>query len=78
MRKTRSSGMSVKEIRQGIKDGFISVKDGVIGFHYDRHPGGFARVSLTHRYSMNDHVSRWERRLIMKEHRRYATNKTDS
>ena len=65
MRKTRGSGMTDSEIRQGIKDEFITVDcNGVIRFHYDRHPGGMARVSLTHH---NQHVSRRERRMILKE-----------
>jgi hypothetical protein len=67
MRKTKSSGMSDKEIRDGLRDGFIRVQDGLISFHYDRHPGGFARVSLT---QTNQSVSRRERRLILKYKRK--------
>jgi hypothetical protein len=56
--------MTDKEIRDGLRDGFIKVRDGIISFHYDRHPGGMARVSLSNQF--NQHVSRRERRLILK------------
>lgn len=68
MRKTQSSGMSDKEIRDGLRDGFISVTDGIIRFNYDRHPGGMARVNLSSIWNL--HVSRRERRLIMKQSRK--------
>lgn len=69
MRKTQSSGMTDKQIRDGIRDGFIRVIDGQISFRYDRHPGGMALVRLT---SMNNqHVSRRERRLILKQAKKH-------
>lgn len=64
MRKTQQSGMTDKEIREGLRDGFITVRDGEIRFHYDRHPGGMARVRL--HGGINAHVPRRERRLILK------------